>query len=155
MLRDMKPIGRQADLVIQELDNEVLIYDLRANKAFCLNETAARVWQACDGSNSMSDISAELGSDDLVWLALNDLKKQKLIEHEVTTPAKFIGMSRREVMRNIVLSSMLAVPVIAALVAPAAAQAGTVCGIPCTNSSTCMIPNSACGNCGPDMNCSV
>lgn len=153
MAEKIKPIGRKDDLVVQELNGEVLIYDLRSNKAFCLNETAARVWQACDGSNTVSDIARGLGSDDLAWLALNDLKKQKLVTHDITTPAKFEGMSRREVVRNIGLSSMLAIPVIAGLVAPAAAQAGTTCGVACTNSSQCMAPGSTCANCGPDMSC--
>lgn len=29
---------------MQELENEVLIYDLKADNAFCLNETSALVW---------------------------------------------------------------------------------------------------------------
>lgn len=154
MAEKIKPLSRKDDLVIQELNGEVLIYDLRANKAFCLNETSARVWQACDGRNSVSDISRQIGSDDLVWLALNDLKKEKLVEHELPTPAKFEGMTRRQVVKNIGLSSLLALPIIAGMTAPAAAQTASVCGQACVANSECTNVN--CMSCsGQPMTCSA
>ena len=154
MAEKRQPVSRKEDLVVQELNGEVLIYDLRSNKAFCLNETSARVWQACDGTNSVSDISAKLGNEDLVWLALSDLKKERLVDYEMAVPAKFDGMSRRQVVRHIGLSSLLAVPLITGLVAPASAQASSVCiTIPCSNSSECIMANLACTQCGMDMLC--
>ena len=135
---DNKPVSRREDLVIQELDGEVLIYDLKANKAFCLNETSARVWQACDGSKTMAEIGKDLGDEDLAWLALNDLKKEKLIDYKMPTPSKFEGMSRREVIGKIGMGSMLAIPVIAALAAPTAAQTASACAsISCINNGDC------------------
>ena len=71
-----KPVSRKNDLVVQEHDGEILIYDLTHNRALCLNETSARVWRACDGINSVEDISKAVGSEDLVWLALAELKKE-------------------------------------------------------------------------------
>lgn len=154
MAENNKPLSRKDDLVIQELNGEVLIYDLRSNKAFCLNETSARVWQACDGSRSVSDIARQIGSDDLVWLALNDLKKEKLVEHDLPTPAKFEGMTRRQVVKHIGLSSLLALPIIAGMTAPAAAQGASVCGQLCPDNAFCM--NSACMSCsGNPMVCST
>ena len=151
---DNRPISRKDDLVVQELNGEVLIYDLRENKAFCLNETSALVWQSCDGSKTAGEIGKELGNEDMVWLALNDLKREKLVEHELTTPAKFVGMSRREVVKSLGMSSMLALPMIAALVAPVAAQGASNCGTPCNTGpgdighSGCMAPGAeVCGWC--------
>jgi hypothetical protein len=46
-----KPEARKDGLVIQDLPEEILVYDLNTNKAHCLNQTAAYVWQACDGLN--------------------------------------------------------------------------------------------------------
>ena len=137
-----KPIIRQGDLVVQDLNNEVLIYDLKRDKAFCLNESAAIVWRACDGSNTLADIGGQLGSEDLAWLALNDLKKLKLIEHTITTPSKFNGISRREILNRISIGTILTLPMIAALYAPAAAQAGSdlasaTCGLICAMNSQC------------------
>lgn len=51
------PEARCRQLVIQELPDEVLIYDLETNRALCLNKTAAFVWQNCDGQNSVGQIA--------------------------------------------------------------------------------------------------
>jgi len=55
----LKPESRQSGLVIQELGGEILIYDLREDKAFCLNATSALVWQACDGNKTVGEISVQ------------------------------------------------------------------------------------------------
>lgn len=126
------PVSRTEDIIVQELSGEVLIYDLKDNKAFCLNETSALIWEMCDGNKSVSEISRELGkklnspaNEDLVWLALDQLKKEKLIESEVTAPSAYAGMNRRDVIRKIGLASMIALPVVAGLVAPPAAHAAS------------------------------
>jgi len=33
------PTARKTDIIVQELNDEVLIYDLQIDKAYCLNET--------------------------------------------------------------------------------------------------------------------
>jgi hypothetical protein len=43
--------SRESNLVVQDLNNEVMIYDLTENKALCLNETASIIWRLCDGKN--------------------------------------------------------------------------------------------------------
>jgi hypothetical protein len=43
-----KPISRQSNVVVQEIEGEVLIYDLKVNQAYCLNQTSALVFQLCD-----------------------------------------------------------------------------------------------------------
>ena len=77
----VKPISRKADIVVQELYKEILIYDLSIHKAFSLNETSALVWQACDGSRTIADISDAVGkqlnsqvNEDIIWLALDQFK---------------------------------------------------------------------------------
>jgi hypothetical protein len=145
--RDENPLSRREDLVVQELDGEVLIYDLGVNKAFCLNETSAMVWQACDGKNSVADIGRKIGNDDIVWLALSQLKKERLIAHDPNRASKFDGMSRREVVRKIGLGSMIALPLVSSLVAPkaihaqsglgACAPAACVCATTGMNGGTC------------------
>ncbi len=145
MKKDFAPKSRKDNLVVQELDGEVLIYDLQNDKALCLNLTSALVWQACDGHKSIAEISDWVGeklntanNEDLVWLALDQLKKEKLIENGAEITNQFEGMSRREVVRKIGLSSLIAIPVVASLVAPVAAQTSSICGMlstvtACTN----------------------
>ena len=51
------PVARKENLVIQEMPEEVLVYDMDTNKAHCLNRTAAFVWKSCDGKNSVAPIT--------------------------------------------------------------------------------------------------
>ena len=54
------PVARKQGLVVQEMPDEVLIYDLDTNKAHCLNQTAAFVWKSCDGKNTVERIAGML-----------------------------------------------------------------------------------------------
>jgi hypothetical protein len=154
-----RPKSRTEDLVVQEADGEKLIYDLRSNKAFCLNATAALVWEACDGTRDVNDIGNHLSSklrskanDDLVWLALDQLKKENLLEEESAVENRFQGVSRRDVIRKIGLGSMIALPIVASIVAPRAVQAQTCV----QTSTTCTGNNRSAGcNCSSTANCAA
>lgn len=41
---------------LEQIDGELLLYHPANTKAVYLNETAALVWQLCDGTRSVSDI---------------------------------------------------------------------------------------------------
>jgi hypothetical protein len=146
-----KPVSRQGNIVVQELENEVLIYDLISNKAFCLNETSAAIWQMCDGTKTVSEISRAVGnkfkmpvSEDFVWLALDQFRKDKLIDNEFKSV--FEGMTRREVVRKVGFASMVALPVVASIVAPASvnAQSCIVEFQPCTETASACCANTLC-----------
>lgn len=134
------PIARRNDLVVQEMADEVLVYDTQTNKAHCLNMSAARVWSICDGNHSVSDIVRQIGSngegtvtEDFVWLALDQLSETGLLDN--TLPPRFKGQSRRNVLKTIGLASVVALPLISSLVAPRRAFASVSCG--CINPGTC------------------
>ncbi|HEY6046252.1 MAG TPA: PqqD family protein, partial [Pyrinomonadaceae bacterium] len=123
---------RERQLVIDELPDEVLVYDLDRHKAHCLNETAALVWQHCDGKSTPSQIARRLTrkirapfNEELVWLALSQLEKLHLLEQSISLPPKLLGMSRRQMIRNLGLAAAVAVPVVTSIVAPTAAEAST------------------------------
>jgi|SRR5437773_2449574 len=147
------PVARKSGLVVQEMPDEVLVYDLNSNKAHCLNQTAASVWKACDGKTSVSEIAGFFGggaNEDLVWLAVDQLSENDLLEHDVKS--KFNGQSRRDVIKKIGLASIVAVPVIASLVAPQNALAAQSCN--CSNNNQCGSanpPNAMCpaATCNP------
>ena len=126
------PIARRSGLVIQELPDEVLVYDLDSNKAHCLNQSAAFVWRSCDGNKSVTDIVREFEAngkgtvtEDFVWLAIDQLGENGLLEGSI--PQRFQGQSRRQVLKTIGLASMVALPVIASLTAPRSALGATSC----------------------------
>jgi len=150
MKKIVKPTARKNDLVIQQADNEVLVYDLNTNKAACLNETAAFVWQNCNGSNAIADIAQALGrktngevNDDLVWLAIDELSKNKLLEEKVEAEYSFADTSRRDVIKKIGLGTMIALPLIATLVAPSAINAASCVA----NDGACTASAECCSNC--------
>lgn len=137
------PAARKSGLVVQEVPDEVLVYDLDNNKAHCLNRTASLVWKACDGQRSVSDIAriveTQAGgtvSDDLVWLAIDQLSEKSLLEKELEP--RFVGQTRREVIRKIGLAAVIGIPVVASLVTPQSVAAATIpCGTSCTSSANC------------------
>jgi hypothetical protein len=149
MINSQFPTARKTGLVIQEVPDEVLVFDLESNKAHCLNNTAAMVWKSCDGKMSVPEIAKFIEKqtgksvdDDLVWLAIDQLNENQLLDGGTESPFK--GHSRREAIKKIGLASMIAIPVVASLVAPQSALANLSCT--CTTSSTCLTP--ALGPCG-------
>src|SRR5271169_2417452 len=127
------PKAKTAHLIVREIDDETLIYDLTRHAATCLNEFAAKVWRRCDGTTSVADIADSLGEDErAVWLALHQLTKAQLLTEAIAFPP---GMSatktRREIGGRLGLG---AAAVVASIVAPMPAQAAS-CGTfgqPCT-----------------------
>ena len=146
-----RPKSRRDEIVEQEVDGEILIYDLRADKALCLNKTSALIWQACDGKRTVAEINDLLGKqlnvqtdEDIVWLALDQLSKERLIDPAVDLENKFEGLSRRQVIKKIGVGSMIALPVVSSLVAPTAIHAQTLLA----NGAVAGMVSSAVGNCG-------
>ncbi len=147
MEKESKPLSRRENLVVQEVKDEILIYDLSESKAFCLNNTSALVWQACDGNKTAGEISESISrklksdvSEDIVWLALEQLKKENLLENKSEITGKFTGVSRRDAIRKIGLGSAIALPIVASLVVPTStmAQASLLApGSSCTADSQC------------------
>ncbi len=146
----LMPRARQDELVVEELPNETLIYDLKRHTARCLNRTAALVWRRCDGRTKVADVAAllearlEIPTDEaVVWMALDRLSKAHLLSEPVTLPADRAQYSRRQMLRTLRRAAgiSLLLPVIESIVAPlAAAQASCV-------TSCAGVPNcTPCGN---------
>lgn len=149
-MKEKFPLSRQHEIVIQDLNDETLIYDLQTNQAFCLNETASLIWQLCDGKKSIAELSRimseKLGKpvcEDLVRLAIDQLKDRNLFENASELKADFSGLSRRALIRKIGLSSMIALPLVSAVIAPTATQAASSCGQYFT---LCSAPSDCCPN---------
>ena len=140
-MKELRPTARMEEIVVLDAQDEALVYDLRSNKAHCLNSTAASVWRSCDGSNTVVDICGLLEekynarvTDDFVWLALDQLEDIGLLTGGLTRHDR-VG-SRREMLKRIGLASMIAVPIIASVVAPRSAYAAASCA--CVNPGACL-----------------
>lgn len=147
------PQLRTQNLVITELEEESLIYDLDVNKAFCLNETARLVMNQCDGTKSVDQalgiINRQLKtkmSADMVWLVVSQLKDANFIEKDYEIPIQTNRVSRRKIL-NAAASLGVALPIITSLIVPTALHA----------QSSCLTQNQMCGSglgvCCPNLNC--
>ncbi|MDQ1728105.1 MAG: hypothetical protein QOD33_230 [Pyrinomonadaceae bacterium] len=152
------PRMRKQGLVVDDLPDEVLVYDLASNRAHCLNHTAALVWRACDGHTAAPEIARRLTAEldahfdeKLVWLALAQLEKLGLLDQSAVAPARFTQLSRRQLIRSLGLAAVVAVPVVTSIVAPTAVQAAT-----CRPSNSPCSPTIACCSvwgCNPSGKC--
>jgi hypothetical protein len=140
------PRARREGLLVQELRDEVLVYDPIRHKAHCLNQTAALVWNCCDGKTTVKQmvrlLAKETDSPDdeaVVWMAFDQLAKAHLLQSQTRKWPGSSGISRREVMRRIGTAAAVALPVVASITAPRAVQAGTCgpSGLPCTSPLMC------------------
>jgi len=140
------PQARREELLVQELADELLVYDRTRHKAHCLNQTAALVWQRCDGKTSVTEMARLLGKEThtrvdeaVVWLAFDQLSKAHLLQGDAREWTGRSGISRREVMRRIGAAAAVALPVVSSIAAPEAVQAATclASGVACTSSAQC------------------
>ncbi len=122
------PLARKSDLVMQEVGDELLVYDLKTNKAYCLNETSAQIWLLCDGKNSVSEIAKKMSeqmkteiTEDFIRIALDQLNKDEILEDGLEI--RFNGLSRREIIRKVGFASVAAMPIISSVVAPEGSMA--------------------------------
>lgn len=140
-----KPVARREGLAVEELDGELLIYDLDRDKAHCLNGAAALVWQNCDGVRTIEDLgrlvapAADVESrGEMVRNALAQLSRRNLLTEKFSDPA---GISRRDLVRKVAIAGALglSIPLVKSIVAPTAAQAATCLpsGTICTSSVQC------------------
>ncbi len=160
--RALMPRARQDELVVEELPDETLVYDLKRHKANCLNRTAALVWQQCDGQTSVAHVAALLEEqlatptdEAVVWMALDRLGRAHLLSEPVTLPADGAQYSRREMLRTLRRAAgiSLLLPVVSSIFAPrAAAQASCITKAACkalsqpncTGLPICGSPNKCC-----------
>jgi DNA-binding transcriptional regulator YhcF (GntR family) len=118
------PLARTDELIVEEIDAEVLIYDQRTNEAHCLTPAAARVWRACDGESSREQLATELELDaDTVQRALVDLEACGLLDG-IADP----GVTRREATTRFAKlgAAAAAAPLIYSIVSPIPAAAATL-----------------------------
>lgn len=155
----LTPTARREGLVIQELEDETLVYDRERDKAHCLNQTAALVWKYCNGSFTVNEIAERVRialheevDAKIVWLALAELRKKRLLVEPLPSAAKTINdrrpyISRRALAIKFGKGMVVALPLITTIFAPAPAAAGS---LSCSN---CEPPTAEC--CPPSCPCTA
>lgn len=119
------PRARNENILVQEIGDEVMIYDSAADKAYCLNKTSAVIFNNCDGETTFDELQRRFNyTEDLIYLALDELKRSNLLNDKEYV-SMLNGLSRREAVKKVGLATMLALPVITALTAPTAVNAAS------------------------------
>ena len=148
------PKARKDRLIVKELPDEVLVYDLDRDEAHCLNRTAGMVWKYCDGEKSVAQINELLAKEtstsvpeEVVLLALDQLEKFKLLDNAAAEVFQLQGMNRREVVRRVGFAALALPMIISISASPAEAQGsllppGRCCGNPtqCTSNNCAQTP---------------
>ena len=141
----LAPRARKEGLVIEGLPDEVLVYDLKRDKAHCLNPMAALVWRHCDGETSVAEmvrlLQAELKTpvdEELVWFALDQLEKSFLLQERQTRRLRG-RLSRRELVRRLGLTAGVTLPLITSILAPTVVEAASCAhsGMSCATVACC------------------
>jgi hypothetical protein len=128
-----RPVGRTEGLLTEELDGELLVYDLAGDTAVHLNETAALVWRSCDGHRTVAELATLLAQhqggpadEDIVLMALDNLADHGLISsgYEERGGAE-VALSRRRFFRRagVAGGTALSAPVVYGALVPTAAAA--------------------------------
>ena len=126
----MKPETRRSGLLVRELPDEVLVYDLEQHRAHCLNRTAALVFKNADGTRTRAELVRALGpgaSEEIVALALEELQAAGLLLPLPPEPQAAEGRSRREGARRVGLAAAILLPAVITMVAPTPAEASASC----------------------------
>ncbi len=170
------PAARRDGIISKEADGELLIYDTHSDRAHCLNESAAEIWNLCDGATNAAEIARKLcagqgvdsqastrgnrsstninakesaaAKEEMVWIALAELRRTNLLEKpKQPWPEMVLRMSRREAVRRIALGAAIAVPVVVSITAPTAVDAVS-CGGTC---APCTTSAQCCRACLPNV----
>lgn len=123
---------RVEGLIIERVDGELLVVRESSQEAHALNETAAIVFDLCDGSVSRAAMATEVArrtglpaDTGVVDLALADLVEAGLIVLEEEEPT---SITRRSLIRRLALpaAAMAMLPVVETVLVPSRAAGQSV-----------------------------
>src|SRR2546423_10979264 len=105
------PEARRYHLVVQDVGDEVIVFDQERHLAHSLNRTLALVWRHCDGQTSVPTLAAlvarEIGlpaDEEVVWAALERLERAQLLVAPVARLTPTSVVTRRDFVRNVALA---------------------------------------------------
>jgi hypothetical protein len=164
------PLARSNDLVVEELDGELLIYDRTNKRAHCLGPLAAQVFQKCDGNTNIEAIAIALDVSEVdVARAIEELEGTELLDSPqleiVNGNGRSGGITRRELTKRSaqVGGAVVAAPLILSIAAPTAMAAISpppfVCELyttqDCGTGSGCAAIKGCCCCCQGEGSCKV
>ena len=144
-------MARTDGLVVEDVGDEVLVYDQRNDQAHCLSRDAAMVWRVCDGRTSPAELATALSLEvETVDRAIAELESCGLFDH-----GPVAGITRRQATAKMAKVGVAAAsaPMIYSIMAPTPALAASqnfCLSLSCTNPAdptTCCQTTGGCGTC--------
>jgi hypothetical protein len=151
-----RPRARKEGLLVRDIGDEVVVYELESHRGHCLNRTAALVWHACDGRRTVAAITGQVGrelgapaDEDLVRYTLRRLSDARLLDPGIQEAAT--TLTRRQIARRMGQAALL--PVVISLLAPKPSEAAT-CEAGCAACDCTGVPNLPVTSCWNGTDCS-
>ena len=88
----MNPKHREENLIVKQIGDEVIVYDMSSDRVHSLNGMAGAVFELCDGTIGVSELAERLGeqramtpaeASAIVTTALEQLSDRGLLEEPV------------------------------------------------------------------------
>lgn len=153
-VKSLLPKARSSGLVVEEVVDEVLVYELETHQARLLSPQTAKIWRLCDGQQTIEDIAEELAvAQSVVEETIKELFAFELLD---ASPEKSVAdgecadLSRRSVLTQGAAATLFAAPAIVTISIPTAAAALSPLpgqGKSCNNEADCGVPKGANGLC--------
>lgn len=128
-------VTRVEGVTIERVADEILaVQDSTSSEAHALNQSAAAVFDLCDGQSSKAEMAAEIRrrtglpeDEEIVDLALAELSDAGLVDLDGLEPLP--AVARRQLIRRLALSSVavMTLPVVETVLLPSGAMAANVC----------------------------
>lgn len=121
------PKARTADLITEQVGDELVVYDGNSSEAHCLSALASAVFVAADGKTSTADL-AGIASRKLSQAIDVPAVEQALLELEDCGLIEIGGVSRRRFMQRgaLVGGAVVAGSLVSSVVAPAYGTTGSL-----------------------------
>ena len=140
------PVARTDEIMVIDVGDETLVYDLARHRAHSLNAVARLVWQLCDGRTTADHMAIAVAETtgapvdaDVVWYALRRLNGAQLLAGPLRPYPITPAVTRRDLIRRATAAGLglMALPAIATIIAPSTLQAQATClpaGAACSRS---------------------
>jgi hypothetical protein len=145
------PKARTNDLVESAIGDQVVVYDQATHQIHRLNSVVSTIWELCDGTRSVEDISHELPrrignewSVHTIVMSIEQLDEAGLLEpgSQLTQEThRRLRFRERRISRRTLAAGGIAVPMILSTTASAAAgftsPTDSACRVDCNSDAQC------------------
>jgi hypothetical protein len=131
MQQSSYPLARTENLVMREVGETLLVFDVSTSECASLEGDATTIWNLCDGTRSVEQLVQDAALDGpharaAVDITLEQLRAVGLLVEGSIGGDGLRGLSRRAMMKRLGVAGA-AIPVVTSLLVPSAAAAQSGC----------------------------